>query len=355
MKKAVILIFVVAAGMGACHNFDVEHPDYVKTNGYFSYQFPVRTIILGDYIYDNSNDNESKCVISAHIGGVRNNKIDRKFTIEVDNSLCDNILFRSGGDPVVAMPENYYTLSSYSELVVPKGEMFGGVEVQLTEAFFNDILSIKNTYVVPIRLKSSNDVDSILSGYTDFPDADDRIASQWSIAPKNFTMYAVKYINEYDAVYLHYGKSSVKDGNGTVLGDSLYKERSVEYNRTYKLSTTGRRTVQTASIPFRAKSNTGMAGTYQLVLNFDNNNQCKIEAPDGVSYTVSGTGSFIPNPKVGNYTYNDWNQKYRDVIEVNYSISNESGNTYTAEEFFVIQNRDVKLETYSPAIATLTP
>jgi hypothetical protein len=348
MKRAVILLFAIVVGLSACQNINEDdlHPDSGLVTGYFSYQFPVRTIILGDYIYDNSNDNAHKCIIYAHIGGVRENKIDRKFTIEVDNSLCDNILFSAGGDPIVAMPDDYYTLSSSTELIVPRGSMFGGVEVQLSEAFFNDPLSIKNTYVIPIRLKSSNDVDSILSGLSAFP-ADERIVKDWMIKPQNFTMYAVKYINEYDAVYLHYGKSSLKDENGAVLADSIYKERYVEYNRTYKLATTGRRSVQTAPMPFRTKVGNGMTGTYQLVLNFGNDNKCTVEAPADAAYTVTGTGEFISKLQD---EYTSWGNKDRDVIKVNYSIVNSTGNTYTAEDVFVIQVRNVAIEKYSPAL-----
>ena len=348
MKKAVILLFAIVVGFTACQNLndDELHPDFGVTTGYFSYQFPVRTLILGDYIYDNSNDNAHKCIIYAHIGGVRENKTDRKFTIEVDNSLCDNILFKSGGDTILAMPEDYYSLSSYTDLMVPKGSMFGGVEVQLTDAFFNDPLAIKNTYVVPIRLKSSNDVDSILSGLSLFP-VDERIANLWVIKPQNFTMYAIKYINEYDAVYLHYGKSSVKNGSGTILGDSIYQEKYVEYNRTYKLATSGRRSVQTAPIPFKTNASTGITGSYKLVLNFINDTQCTVEAPDNVTYTVTGTGEFISKLK-GEYT--SWGGKDRDVIKVNYTIVHELGNIYTAEDVFVIQVRDVALETYSPML-----
>jgi len=348
MKKAVILLFAIAVGFAACQNFDEDelHPDSGLTTGYFSYQFPVRTIILGDYIYDNSNDNAHKCIIYAHIGGVRENEIDRKFTIEVDNSMCDNILFSAGGDPIIAMPEDYYTLSSYTELVVPKGSMFGGVEVQLSDAFFNDPLAIKNTYVIPIRLKSSEDVDSILSGMSAFP-VDERIANEWIIKPQNFTMYAIKYINEYDAVYLHYGQSTVTDPSGTVLSDSIYKEMYVEFNRTYKLATTGRRSVKTAPIPFRTKAVNGMTGTYQLVLNFGTDNKCTVEAPENASYTVTGTGEFLSKQED---EYTSWGNKDRDVIRVNYSIVNGTGNTYTAEEVFVIQVRNVAIEQYTPAL-----
>jgi len=63
MKKIVFLLILLITGLASCKNFDIDHPDYEYTSGYFPYQFPVRTIILGDYIYDNSNDNEQKILI----------------------------------------------------------------------------------------------------------------------------------------------------------------------------------------------------------------------------------------------------------------------------------------------------
>src|SRR3546814_17823261 len=103
-------------------------------------------------------------------------------------------LFRSGGDTIRAMPQTYYTLSDADRIVIPGGEMNGGVEVQLTEAFFNDTLGMRLGYVIPVRLKSSDDVDSILNGSSAMPDADPRITADWSVAHKNVTLFDVKYI-----------------------------------------------------------------------------------------------------------------------------------------------------------------
>src|SRR3546814_11066061 len=82
-------------------------------------------------------------------------------------------------------------------------------------------------YVIPVRLKSSDDVDSILNGSSAMPDADPRITADWSVAPKNFTLFAVKYINEYHGTYFHYGESTVKEGGGDVLEDTLYREKYI--------------------------------------------------------------------------------------------------------------------------------
>jgi hypothetical protein len=336
MKK-IFLILTLAIGLFSCENFDIDHPDFDYTSGFFPYQFPVRTLVLGDYIYDNANDNAHKFVISVAMGGVYENTSDREFEFEVDNNLCNNILFKSGGDQVIALPDNYYTLSSTNKIVIPKGKTNGGIEVQLTDAFFADPLAIKNTYVVPLRLKSSADVDSILVGKSPNPQADPRIASQWTIAPKNFTMFAVKFINEYHGTYFHYGVNKVKDAAGAEVEATTYSAPYVENNSTAKLVTTGRNQVS-LSTNFRSKI---MAGTYNMVLNFTGNT-CTITAPEGSAYTITGSGEF----KSKQYS---WGNKERDGIVLKYTVSGTT-NSYEADEVLVIRDRAVVMETYSPVL-----
>ncbi len=336
MKKLLFILFV-AAGVVSCENFDIEHPDFEYTSGYFPYQFPVRTLVLGDYIYDNTNDNAGKFVVSVAMGGLYENTIDRKFAIEVDNNLCKNIRFIQGGDPIVALPTNYYTLSSTSEIVIPNGKMNGGIEVKLTDAFFADPLAIKNTYVVPIRLKSSSDVDSILSGSSLNPNADPRIVAQWINAPKNFTMFAVKYINEFHGNYFLYGSNKVKDATGAEVETTTYSTPYVENNTVAKLTTTARYQV-TLPTTFRS---TKITGNYTLVLTFSGNN-ITVSAPAGSPYTISGTGAFVAKKYA-------WGNKSRDGIELTYKVAN-STYTYEATEVLVARDRAVVMEVYNPVL-----
>lgn len=336
MKK-ILIIIIVMAGLYSCQNFEIDHPDFDYTSGFFPYQFPVRTLVLGDYIYDNSNDNAKKFIISVAMGGVYENEKDRVFEFEVDNNLCNKILFTEGGDPVKALPQNYYTLSSTNKIVIPKGKMNGGVEVQLTDAFFNDPLAIKNTYVVPLKLKSSADVDSILSGKSANPSADVRVGAQWSVLPKNFTMFAVKYINEYHGNYFHYGSNKVKDAAGTEVESTAYSAQYVESNPVVLLSTSGRLQV---ALTAAFRSNT-IKGNYSMLLTFNGNN-CTVSAPSGSAYTISGTGEF----KSKAYT---WGNKTRDGIVLNYNVSNGT-NTYSASEVLVLRDRAVVMEVYNPVV-----
>ena len=336
MKK-IFLILTLIAGLISCENFDIKHPDFDYTTGYFPYQFPVRTLVLGDYIYDNANDNAHKFVVSVAMGGVYDNSKDRTFAIAVDNNLCNKILFKAGGDQIKALPSNYYTLSSSNQIVIPAGKMNGGIEVQLTDAFFADPLAIKNTYVVPIKIKSSADVDSVLSGSSSLTNPDPRIASQWNVTPKNFTMFAVKYINEYHGNYFHYGSNQVKDASGAVVETTTYSQTYVENNPAVLLTTTGRYQV-TLPTSFRS---TKITGLYSILLTF-NATKCTVSAPAGSPYTITGTGDFVSKK----YT---WGNKERDGITLTYKVSSNTY-TYEATETLVARDRAVVMETYTPVL-----
>ena len=95
----------------SCENADKSFPDYEGgTSVYFAYQYPIRTIVLGnDEIVDNSLDRQHKCAIYATMGGAYGGR-DITIDIAVDNTLCDNLFFEDG-TPVLPMPSTYYTLA----------------------------------------------------------------------------------------------------------------------------------------------------------------------------------------------------------------------------------------------------
>ena len=92
MKKVLLLTLCFAAIL-SCKNSDIEYEDYDFSSAYFPYQYPVRTLVLGDYIYDNTNDNNHKFLIYAAIGGLYSNKSDRVINFKVDQTLCERALF----------------------------------------------------------------------------------------------------------------------------------------------------------------------------------------------------------------------------------------------------------------------
>lgn len=337
MKRIFFVLTILIGIISSCQNFDREFPDYDYTSGYFPYQYPVRTLVLGDYIYDNSNDNDHKFVISVAMGGVYENRQDRVFEIEVDESLCANVIFGPDGNAIQALPSNYYTLSSSSQIVIPRGKYNGGIEVQLTEAFFNDPLAISNNYVVPIRLKGSADVDTILSGSPLVANPDLRNAEHWEALPKNFTMFAIKFINELHGTYFHYGENTVKDGANTVLENNTYQAQFVEFNSTSSLVTTGKNQVSLTTF----LRSTAMQGEVTMLLDFNGDN-ITISAPADAEYTIAGTGQF-------RHKEYRWGNKDRDGIVLNFTLTN-GGNTYEASDVLVARDRGVTMEVYTPEV-----
>jgi hypothetical protein len=336
MKK-VVLLLLLFAGFIACKNEDIEFADYKYTTAYFPYQYPVRTLVLGNYEYDNTNDNNHRFLVSLDLGGVYSNDKDRVFDIAVDESLCDGATFASTGEAIRVMPKSYYTLSS-NKLTILKGAFYGSVEVQLTDAFFNDPLAIKLGYVVPVRAVASTDVDSILVGTTAMPNADPRVAGDWDVTPKNFTMFAVKFINPYHGKYLHRGASIVKDASNAVLEKTAYRTTYITNNEIWSLVTTGKKQV---SIIGNLHSSI-ITGSLNMLLDFSDDGTCTVTQGAGSLYTISGTGKFSENA-------DEWGNKKRDAIHLNYQVVSGS-NTYSATDTLVIRDRAITLETYTPNV-----
>lgn len=94
---------------------------------------------------DNSLDNEHKCQIMATISGVYENKKNVEIGIRIDNTLCDGRM-KAKGD-ILPMPVSHYTLSD-DKIVIKKGQVLGGVTVNLTDAYFSDPKSAELNYVI---------------------------------------------------------------------------------------------------------------------------------------------------------------------------------------------------------------
>ena len=110
MKKVFLMSFILLSILTAC-NKDWEFPDYKYSTVYFPYQSPVRTLVLGEDVFDNTMDNQHKFMIMATLGGVYENKKDVTIDMSVDNLLAQNLKFGSAsGSDVVALPSNYYSI-----------------------------------------------------------------------------------------------------------------------------------------------------------------------------------------------------------------------------------------------------
>ena len=244
----------LAAGLSSCKSGDQDFPDFESQTCYFAKQYPVRTVELGNDLY-------------------------------VD------------GTEVTPMPESYYRLLG-NQIVIPKGESVGGVEVQLEDDFFDDPLSVTNHYVIPVRMIKATGVDSILS-------------------EKNFVLYAVKYVNRYHAEYLI---------NGDLQGATAF------------VTTKG---LNTSLMTYAAKDAAGKAHNCELQLNFDNSGNCTVTT-NTEGFTASGSGRFVEADEsqlVGN--------RHPDTLYLDFQVSNDGLGISVSEKYVLtVKTRGVKSETF---------
>lgn len=333
MKKFKILIGLAVALFtvtGCLKNSDIDHPDFDYQSVYFAYQYPVRTLVLGEDVnIDNTLDNEHKVEIKATLGGTRENKNNVVINFSPDNALLNNLYFVGGGK-IQPMPSNYYTLAS-NQITIPKGSLLGGVQVQLTDAFFADPLAIKNTYVIPLKMTSVQNTDSILK-------------------EKDFVFYALKFINPWHGNYLRRGVDVMTgDISRTVKRHAAY----VEYDQVNKLNTKSLTELEFPVIFGDAENRTFSC---TLLLTFDSAGKCTITTKSNL-FTVTGTGTFISKGEK-----KSWGNKDRDALyldyQVNYTgITAGSGSnakvvsgSIATKDTLVMRDRAVGYELFTPVI-----
>ncbi|OQP56761.1 DUF5627 domain-containing protein [Niastella populi] len=344
MKKIILLLCIVLVICYSCSNKDSVFPDYKYTTVYFPYQSPVKTLVLGEDIFDNSLDNDHKCLIMAAMGGVYENKKDVTLSVVVDTALARQLKFDAAtGDNVLYMPDNYYRLPAAKDqkIVIPAGELMGALEVQLTDAFFQDPRAVKNTFVIPLRITGVQNADSVLSGKSSNKDADRRNPGEWITPPKDYILYAIKYINPYHGIYLRRGLDNVKGTGGNTALDTtvMYHAQYVEKDELCSLVTTAMNEV---TVSLNAKNRGNVNVPFQLILRFDSQGKCTISSPAAASYAITGAGALV---KKGDM----WGNEKRDVIYLQYQA--DFGTTaHMFKDTIVLRDRGVKMETFNPFI-----
>lgn len=322
---------LMASLMFSCKNQEAEFPNFDYSTVYFPYQYPVRTIVLGEDVFDNSLDNARKCEIYATMGGVYSNDSKVDIDIVVDNALCDNLYFPNNS-AVQAMPNNYYSLAASK--ISLDGNISDGVEVQLSDAFFADANSINNTYVIPLRMTNVLNADSILSGKAKVDNPVLTNTANWDVQPKNFVLYCVKFINQWHANYLRRGVDVVTE-NGvatTKVRHNLY----VENDEVCKVAT---RSLQSVVFPTSTIVN-GETLKCDLVLTFSNN-ECTITS-GSAGITATGTGKYVEKGEKLS-----WGNKDRSALYLVYQIDFGSKQLAT-KDTLVLRDRGVKMETFAP-------
>lgn len=317
-KKLALLAlpFSLLLGFASCENGDKEFDDYDFQTVYFAQQTPIRTITLGtDDDFPNDLDNEHKCQLQVVVGGVWKNRQERHVKIAVDNNLVNNLTFNAingvafanTGKPVMALPQNYYELES-NEVTIPAGQVRGGVNVHLTDAFFADPKSAQVTYVLPVRIISAE--DSILKG-------------------QDYTLYAITYKNPYAG-------SWIVTNDGSIVSLSTLSMSQVAYPHSEVVKEDGKERT--------------LDGTVIMTVADDGTVTFSTSSQD---CTVTGSGKWT-SLGAKKDTSKKWGDKDRDLFQVKYTITykyTDGGETKTLvkdyDESLVMQTRANKMQNFS--------
>jgi len=397
MKKISLIILTIGFIFSSCKNGNMEFPDYDYSAVYFAYQTPVRTIELGtDYVIDNTLDNEHKCQIMATVGGLREVKQDIEIDFNVDNSLCNGL------ENVEAMPSNYYTLSDNKIIIKKDSKMLGGVVVQLTDAFFADPLSLTTNYVIPLVMTNVKNADKILTGTPLVDNANRLKPEDWDVAPKDYILYAIKYLNPYDVIYLRRGTDNItidgatttetrKGPYSTPEGDEVIRLNSISMNALEFPVTNQKVNNVNLNMTFRLNFDpatqkcTFANGTWkdnQLVNEYtflyaeDVDDKAKTHTQKSFrvfDIAVSGSGEYVKDGEKNSWgnkdrdalylTYND-DYKVDDMVRVGIEDKNNPNVitweewvvnktysiSYATEDVLVFRDRGISLETFDPVL-----
>lgn len=185
-------------------SFEDGEDIYPYTSALFVYQDYNRNIVVGEGLQ-----------IEAGItfAGMIDNKKDRIVEYVVDPSLVT-----SSNKSI--LPSSYYTLGHASQIVIPKGKLKGYLPIIIdSTAFLKDPKSLTGEYILPLRIISSPDVDSI-------PEATNHIRISISYFAKQHGYY-------------NYSGSVTKQKNGATDAVVNYKNISTETNSIRFLQTYG--------------------------------------------------------------------------------------------------------------------
>lgn len=339
MKKILYVLWFVTLLL-SCTNKDVEFDDFAYQSVFFPFQTPVRSLSLGDEeVGDNSIDLEHAFSIGASIGGMYENTKNREITVAFAPELASGITDALGNE-LKLLPVEYYD-ATFDKITIPAGSFSGKLRVNLKDAFFGDPLSTGLRYVIPLRITDASG-DSVLNGkaVSTVVSPDPRVPEHWVVPPKNYVLFAIKYINPTHGVYLLRGKrtNTTKVPQETVT----YSTRFIVDNDMTKLTT---KSLTENFMPTVGGTNKEASNAkYSMLLTFNKDNNSVIVSPkNSSSVTISGTGKFYSKSDTQAEGYNG--KKHR-TIYLDYTYA-DGADTYHVNDSLVFVDTDLKFEEFA--------
>ena len=166
------------------------------------------------------------------------------------------------------------------------------------------------------------------------------VSEDWDIRPKDYILYAVKYINKYDANYLRRGKDVI---TGAGINKTIHRTADeIEYTEVIN-------TISTclSQYNWRGSMNQEIWMISQcsstLLFTFDGQDNLPVSS-DSEGVTANGTGKFVSKGDK-----NSWGNKDRDALYLEYTI--DYGDVmFAITDTLVVRDRGVKAEWFTTAL-----
>lgn len=348
MKK-VLIYSILLALLAGCQDQEINFPDHIIQTVYFPLQLPLRSLSLGEDRINNSLDKELKFDIGVSIGGMYKNTKNWTVDYVVDPSLTTGVTV--GGQPLLPLPDAYYTLSPVNTMTIPSGTFNGKIRVELTESFLDDPLAVSGRYAVPLRLTGTS-ADSILFGAADpllTTPADRRISSNWLAGktPKDWILFGIKFVNSYHGTYLQRGRN-IRYQGGVPIDTAVYRQRFVEQDRLVKFTTTAKDKVVSNAVSNRTSSG---SQNYSMELSFPNitgaSGAITISPATGSLYSVTGSGQYFEKAE----SVEGFAELIFQSMHLNYTYV-DGVNTHVVTDTLIFRDRGIK---YEELVIVVTP
>ena len=228
------------------------------------------------------------------------------------------------------------------------------MEVQFTDAFFNDEKAIENTYVIPLLMTNVKGIDHILTGTPREGLSPSRTNTEdWEVLAKDYVLYCVKYMNPWQGKYIRRGVDKVTEKGVTttvVRKDfSLINSDQEHYtsnpvNQNDEVCGINTKNMTQAIFPVSFKTS-GASISCNLILTFSGNT-CSISTDDE-NVTATGSGEFInkgtERPEYKDYQWgsNNGEPVQRDILRLAYDVNFKGSDiTVSTNDTLVVQTRE---------------
>ncbi len=266
MKKIKWLLFLASATLLSCsfHDDPVAF-DYTMVG--FPNQTYVRNVIVGEGLQLN---------IGVTFSGIQNNNEQREVGYQIDPTLVP------AGKTL--LPADYYTLGNPSAIVIEKGKLDGYLNVKLDSTkFLADPKSLTGEYVIPVKLVSKTNIDSININ-------------------KNYMVVSVSYFAKQEANYTYYGTVAKTKGGTTT--NVRYKNDPTQNNSFRLLRTIGPTKMKLVSD--QIGTNDPSKGVYSFLVDVPvagGNVTISADPASTVAVSSVGTSSFNATARIFTLSY----------------------------------------------------